>query len=94
MNIGKILKTIAALEMAATCLWAVIILNAIGADQCSGISDLVAHYECKTMVETLANGQRSMALYVFLAGSVGALLLYAFGRMMGMVEEMHAKVMK
>ncbi|WP_102784974.1 hypothetical protein [Thalassospira sp. GB04J01] len=87
---GNILKILAVLEMVAAIALAIMTKNH-GPQMagCQGIEDILARIDCEEMTAGIMTGLSSGIVYILVGGAVGAIVLYALGHIVTLVEDIH-----
>jgi len=89
---GNMLKILGAMEMLAAIVWVIMISNRgqrMGG--CQGIEDILARMDCEEIANGMMAGLSASAVYILVGGAVGAVVLYALGHIVTMVEEIHKR---
>lgn len=87
---GNLLKLVAAVEMLAAIIWAVVLYdNRSRGGMCGGISDILTRLRCEDLASA---GHQAVSIYILVAGAVGALIFYSLGHIVTLTEEMHKRV--
>ncbi|WP_133125791.1 hypothetical protein [Thalassospira marina] len=89
---GNILKTIAIIEFFAALFWAAKITDfGEKSDHCKAITDILVRMQCEDLVKNASSGSDITAIYIIVAGVLGALVFFALGHMVTLVEQIHKR---
>ncbi|OKH89912.1 hypothetical protein [Thalassospira sp. TSL5-1] len=89
---GNILKAIAVIEFFAAIFWAAKIAEfGQKTDHCKAISDILVRMQCEDLVKNTSAGSDITAIYIIAGGIVAALVFFALGHMLILVEQIHKR---
>ena len=93
---GTFLKLVGIIEMlGAVALVVFLSKQYTQSGSCKGIGDILARIRCEQIAKNLANdiasAQTTINIYIIVAGAAGALIFFALGHIVTMVEEIHKR---